>query len=59
MFHLLHLGISGFFLVLNILVGIWVYNDAQKRGMDNSVIWLLGSIFCCPIVPIIYLIVRK
>jgi hypothetical protein len=59
MFHLLHFGFSFIFLILNVLVAVWVYNDAQKRADSNSVIWAIGTFFCCPIVPIIYLIVRK
>jgi hypothetical protein len=36
----------------------WVYTDAQKRGMP-AVGWAIGTFFCWPIVPIIYLIMRK
>ncbi len=59
MFHLLHFGfgITGF--VITLLVAIWVYNDAQRRADSNSILWAIGTFFCCPIVPIIYLIVRK
>ena len=43
---------------LNILVGVWVYRDAEKRQMDNPAVWLaivlLGGCIGC----IIYLIVR-
>ncbi len=59
MFHLLHFGfgLTGF--IITLIVAIFVYNDSQKRGDSNSILWALGSFFCCPIVPIIYLIVRK
>jgi hypothetical protein len=59
MFHLFHFGFGIIGLVLTILVAVWVYNDAQKRADGNSVLWAIGTFFCCPIVPIIYLIVRK
>jgi hypothetical protein len=58
MFHLLHPGFGLIGLVLNILVAIWVHNDASKRGGD-AILWAIGTVLCCPIVPIIYLIVRK
>jgi hypothetical protein len=56
---MLHLGGSLVALVITILVAVWVYNDAEKRGTGNSILWAIGTFFCCPIVPIIYLIVRK
>ncbi len=59
MFHFMHLGFSLIGLVVTLLVAIWVYNDAEKRAAGNSILWALGTFFCCPIVPIIYLIVRK
>jgi hypothetical protein len=59
MFHLLHFGFSAVAIVITVLVAIWVYNDAEKRGGNNSILWAIGTFFCCPIVPIIYLIVRK
>jgi hypothetical protein len=55
MFTPIHLG---FGFILNLLVAIWVYTDAQKRGGD-ALLWAIGTFLCCPIVPIIYLIVRK
>lgn len=60
MFHLLHFGFSSFigFAVCG-LIAYFVYQDAQKRGDSNSIVWAIGTFFCCPIVPIIYLIVRK
>jgi len=54
MIHLIQLVI----LVLNIAVAYWIYGDAQKRGM-NAILWAILSFFFCPIVPIIYLIIRK
>ncbi len=57
--HLLHTGFSLIGIVINILAAVWVYNDSEKRAGGNSILWGLGTFFCCPIVPIIYLIVRK
>ena len=56
---MLHLGFSAIGVVVTLLVTIWVYQDAQKRGAGNPILWALGTFFCCPIVPIIYLIMRK
>jgi hypothetical protein len=57
--HFLHPGFSLVGIVINILIAVWVYNDSEKRAGGNSILWALGTFFCCPIVPIIYLIVRK
>jgi hypothetical protein len=59
MFHILPLGGGLLSFVVVALIAVWVYNDAEKRGGSNSIIWAVGTFFCCPIVPIIYLIVRK
>jgi len=44
---------------INILIGVWVYKDAEKRNMDNPAVWLavvlLGGCIGC----IVYLIVRE
>lgn len=44
--------------VINILILIWVYNDAKARGMDNPVIWLVVVLITGLIGLIIYLVVR-
>jgi len=45
-------------IIIAILLGIWVYRDAESRGMSGVlwliVVWLLGLIGL-----IIYLVVRK
>jgi hypothetical protein len=53
-----YIGIAIAFIIINIVLLIWVYRDAQKRNM-NAAVWLLivfvtGCIGCC-----IYLIVRE
>ncbi len=44
--------------ILPIILCVWVYRDAEKRGMDNT-IWLLIVLLTGCIGCIIYLIVRK
>jgi len=45
-------------IIIAILLGIWVYRDAESRGMSGAlwliIVWLLGLIGL-----IIYLVVRK
>jgi len=43
--------------VIHILIAVWVYNDAQRRG-EEAVVWLLIVLFTNLIGLIIYLIVR-
>ena len=43
---------------LNIAICIWVYRDAESRGM-NGVMWLLVVLISGCIGCIIYLIIRK
>ncbi len=45
-------------LVVAILLCVWVYRDAQRRGM-NGALWLIVVIITGIIGLIIYLIVRK
>ena len=44
--------------VIGILLCIWVYRDAEKRGM-NGVLWLIITLIAGIIGLIIYLVVRK
>jgi hypothetical protein len=46
-------------LVINIAAAFCVDQDANKRGNSAAIGWAIGTFFCCPIVPIIYLITRK
>jgi len=41
-----------------ILIAVWVYKDAKKRG-ENAVLWLLVVLLTGIIGLIIYLVVRK
>lgn len=45
--------------LIHILICIWIYTDAQRRGMDSPAIWILISLFFPIIGLIIYLLVRK
>ncbi len=45
-------------LAIDIYIAYWIYTDAGKRGM-NPVLWAILSFLFCPIVPIIYFIMRK
>ena len=44
--------------VVWILIGIWVYRDAESRGM-NGVLWLIVLILTGIVGLIIYFVVRK
>lgn len=44
--------------VVGLLFGIWVYRDAERRGMDG-VLWLIVVLIGGIIGLIIYLVVRK
>jgi uncharacterized membrane protein YoaK (UPF0700 family) len=46
------------FLIIGILIAIWVYRDAESRGM-SGVLWLIVVIILGIIGLIIYLVVRK
>jgi len=49
-------GIAWF--IIGILLCIWVYRDAERRGM-NGVLWLIVVLIAGIIGLIIYLVVRK
>ena len=46
-------------LLINAAAAYWVYQDANGRGNSAAIGWAIGTFFCCPIVPIIYLIVGR
>jgi hypothetical protein len=54
--------IAGIVLIIHtiiwVLVAIWVANDAKARGMDNSALWVVLTIFLGLIGLIIYLVSR-
>ncbi len=43
---------------INIGAAYFVYQDAQSRSNPNAIAWAIGTFFCCPIVPIIYFVMR-
>ena len=51
-------GIAGLLTILWIVLGIWVYRDAGKRGM-SGILWFLIVFFLGIIGLIIYFVVRK
>jgi apolipoprotein N-acyltransferase len=53
----MHLGFL-FGWIVAALVAYWVYKDAGKRGM-NALGWAIGTFVLCPIVFVLYLIMRK
>ena len=55
---MIHGLFSLIFLAIYIYVAYWVYTDASKRGM-NAILWGILSFLFCPIVPVIYFIIRK
>jgi len=55
---MIHLTGSIVGILITAAVAYWVYQDAQGRGDTGAIGWALGTFFCCPIVPIIYLIMR-
>src|SRR5262245_65188728 len=59
------LACGGFFFIfflaiiaLNIALLVWVYRDANNRGMDNAVIWLIVVLLIGPLGAVIYLLSR-
>lgn len=52
------LGIRFIGLVIAILLSVWVYKDAESRGM-SGIGWALGTFFLCIIFLPLYLIIRK
>ena len=53
-FFLIFIGI----IALNIALLVWVYRDANNRGMDNAVIWLVVVLLLGPLGAVIYLLSR-
>lgn len=51
-------GLFVFWLVLGIALCIWVYRDAQDRGMDAT-LWLIVVLFAGPLGLILYLLLRS
>ncbi len=47
-----------FSLIIGIGIGVWVYRDAESRGMSGA-LWLIISFLLSIVGLIIYLIVRK
>jgi len=59
LFGAFYLVCVGVLLLIGLLIAIWVYKDAESRGM-SGVLWLLIVWFVAfPIGLIIYLVVRK
>ena len=52
------LALTGGLFVLQIVIAVWVYRDAEERG-ENAVIWLLIVLVGGIIGLIVYLVVRK
>jgi len=44
--------------VLSIVLAIWVYRDAKRRGLDAT-LWLVIVILIGPVGAVIYLVVRE
>lgn len=53
-----HFGFGLIGLAITIALCIWVYNDAEERGM-SGIGWALGVFFVCIIFLPLYLIMRK
>ena len=45
-------------IVIDIFIGVYVYRDATRRGM-NVVLWVIISVISVPLGLIIYMFVRK
>ena len=54
----MHHGASIIGFIIDVLIAIWVYNDAQRRGM-NGIGWAIGTFLLCVIFLPLYLIIRK
>ena len=46
-------------LVASILIGLWMYRDAQKHNDPNAVVWLIIGILFNIVGLIVYIVVRK
>jgi len=44
--------------ILDLAIAIWVYTDAQRRGM-NAILWAIGTFLLCIVFLPLYLITRK
>jgi len=44
-------------LLITLAIAYFVYQDAEKRGM-NAILWAVLTFLCCPITVIVYLIMR-
>jgi len=45
-------------IALNIALLVWVYRDAQNRGMENAIVWLIIVLVFGPIAAVVYLFSR-
>lgn len=46
-------------LVISLIIGVWMYKDAQRRGNPQAVLWLILGILFNVVGLLIYLAVRK
>ena len=46
-------------LVISLIIGVWMYKDAQRRGNPQAVLWLVLGILFNVVGLLIYLAVRK
>ena len=44
--------------IVDLAIAIWVYTDAQRRGM-NAIGWAIGTFLVCIVFLPLYLIMRK
>jgi len=51
------IGIFVLIVVINILILVWIYKDAEKRG-KSGIGWMVFALICGPLACIIWLIVR-
>jgi hypothetical protein len=58
LFGAMWLGCMAIMLIIGLLIAIWVYRDAQSRGMSGA-LWLLICWLLFPIGLIIYFVVRS
>jgi hypothetical protein len=46
-------------IALNIALLVWVYRDAQNRGMEYAVVWLIIVLVFGPLAALVYLFARE
>ena len=46
-------------IALNIALLVWVYRDAQNRGMEYAIVWLIIVLVFGPLAAIVYLFARE